>query len=117
MLPSANDASIGSRSDVADFSASRTAGASSSIDRERLALGADLQIERASTRQTDGASREEVGLVELAKHRHEGLRSFSDAPVELTVSTIGEESVYMIAVTEHVEITIRWKRSRGVPVA
>ena len=55
-----------------------------------------------------------VGIVEFVGH--EAMSSVSD-PVLFTLSTIGVEPVRTTALIEQVEITVRWKRSRGTPWA
>ncbi len=47
---------------------------------------------------------------------HETTNSFSD-PVELTHNTIGVPEPIVSALTEHVEMTVRWNRSSGTPWA
>jgi hypothetical protein len=56
-------------------------------------------------------------FVRLVKFKiHEGVSSWRDE-VELTLRTMGVEPVKASALTEQVEMTVRWKRSRGTPWA
>ena len=75
---------------------------------------AHLQQEHAVAHFAQDTHHHLVGVVEDVVH--EGARSFSE-PVLFTHSTTGTESVKTNALTEHGEITVRWKRSRGTPWA
>src|SRR5690606_16916718 len=76
-----------------------------------------LQVEDACPRLADRPGREQLDLLELEVHAHDGTRSVRGPPVELTVSAIGPSIDQAIALIEHVEMTIRWNRSRCVPSA
>ncbi len=82
-------------------------------DDETSAL-ARLEQEEAVADLAAHAHHDLVGGVEDVVH--EAMSSLSD-PVLLTLSTTGVESVKTMALTEHVEMTVRWKRSRGTPWA
>ena len=73
-----------------------------------------LQQEESSADLTAYADHHLVGSVEFVFH--EAMSSLSD-PVLLTLSTIGVVPVSTNALMEHVEMTVRWKRSRGTPWA
>ena len=75
---------------------------------------ARLEQEEAAAHLAAGAHHDPVGSVEDVLH--EATSSLS-APVELTHNTTGASSERAIALTEQVEMTVRWKRSSGTPSA
>ena len=84
------------------------------LDDGETSTFSDLEEEESVTHLSSNAHHDLVGFVEDVVH--EGLSPFSDS-VLLTQSTMGVESVKVMALSEHGEITVRWKRSRGTPWA
>src|SRR5690606_22244932 len=74
-----------------------------------------LQEEDALARRADRAGGQDVGAGQVVAG-HDGARA-RGPPAAITASTIGPSAVYWMALTEHGEITMRWNRSRWVPMA
>lgn len=77
---------------------------------ESAATAADLQEEHPRAWFADGASGEDIDIVESFVDRvtaHDNAKSPIGPPVELTASTAGPWVVHVSAEIEHVEITIR----------
>ncbi len=73
---------------------------------------ARLEEEQTIAHLTAYADHDLVGGVEFVLH--EAMSSLK-VPVLLTLNTIGVEPVSTTALIEQVEMTVRWKRSRGTP--
>ena len=86
------------------------------LEREHRGARRHLKVEGARTRKTHGSGHESIDVGEVVGRAHDGL-SVPRSPVSLTVRTLGPHGPNAIAVTEQVEIEIRWNRSRCVPRA
>ena len=82
------------------------------LHNDESATLSDLEEKEAGADLAAHANHDPVGVSKDVVH--EGLRPFSEL-VLFTHSTIGVDPVKATALTEHGEMTVRWKRSSGTP--
>src|SRR6266545_1867359 len=87
------------------------------LEGDQMTALARLEVEDPVARLADGAGGEEVGLLDVVGLAHLSPSAARSPSIELTVRTASPEGRQAIALMEAVPITMRWKRSSGVPRA